>query len=69
MEAIFTHLKNQFLFQLDTLFESENPIEKPILNQLDSDGFINEFIIENKLTETDILLLGLAFVPHIKPDF
>lgn len=69
MENVFTYLKNQFVFQLDTLFQVENPMEKPVLNQLDSNGFINEFIIENNLTEIDILLLGLALIPHMKPDF
>jgi len=69
MNAIFDYLKNQLVFQLDKLFQAENPMEKPVLDQLDSDGFINEFIIQNKLTETDILLLALAFVPHLKPDF
>lgn len=69
MENIITHLKNQFVFQLDQLFQAENPMEKPVLKQQDSDGFISEFIIENNLTETDILLLVLALVPHIKPDF
>ncbi|MCD0470429.1 ATP-binding protein [Flavobacterium sp. JAS] len=69
MENVFTYLKNQFVFQLDTLFQADNPMEKPVLNQVDSNGFINEFIIENNLTETDILLLGLALVPHLKPDF
>jgi hypothetical protein len=69
MENVFTYLKNQFVFQLDALFQVETPMEKPVLNQLDSNGFINEFIIENNLTEIDILLLGLALAPHIKPDF
>lgn len=70
MENVFTYLKNQFTFQLDILFQAENPmVEKPVLNQLDATGFINEFIVENNLTETDILLLGLALAPHIKPDF
>ncbi|MBO9584847.1 MAG: ATP-binding protein [Flavobacterium sp.] len=69
METIFTYLKNQFVFQLDHLFQVENPMEKPILNQIDSNGFINEFIIEKNLTEIDTLLLGLALVPHLKPDF
>ncbi|MEN2399241.1 ATP-binding protein [Flavobacterium sp. MC2016-06] len=69
MEKVFAYLKNQFTFQLDTLFQVETPIEKPVLDQLDPNGFINEFIIENNLTETDLLLLGLAFIPHIKPDF
>lgn len=69
MENLFTYLKNQFVFQLDRLFQVENPMEKPVLNQLDSDGFIDEFIIENNLAEIDILILGLALVPHIKPDF
>ncbi|WP_264529074.1 ATP-binding protein [Flavobacterium sp. N502540] len=69
MENIFTYLKSQFIFQLDRLFQAENPTGKPVLNQLDSSGFINEFIIENNLTETDTLLLGLALVHHIKPDF
>ena len=40
-------------------------MEKPVLNKLDSDGFINEFIIENKLTEIDKLFLVLALVPYI----
>ncbi len=69
METIFDYLKNQFIFQLDQLFQAENPLEKPDLNQLDSNGFINEFIIENKLTQTDILLLSLALIPHVRPDF
>ena len=69
METIFDYLKNQFIFQLDQLFQAENPLEKPDLNQLDSNGFINEFIIGNKLTQTDILLLSLALIPHLKPDF
>jgi AAA+ superfamily predicted ATPase len=69
MENVFTYLKNQFVFQLDSLFQAENPMEKPVLNQVDSNGFINEFIIENNLTEIDTLLLGLALAPHVKPDF
>lgn len=69
MENVFTYLKNQFVFQLDNLFQAENPMEKPVLNQVDSNGFINEFIIENNLTEIDTLLLGLALAPHVKPDF
>lgn len=68
MENVFTYIKNQFVFQLDTLFQVENPMGKPVLNQIDSNGFINEFIIENNLTEIDILILGLALVPHVKPD-
>ncbi|KUJ62153.1 AAA family ATPase [Flavobacteriaceae bacterium CRH] len=69
MENVFTYLKNQFVFQLDNLFQVENPMEKPVLNQLNSSGFINEFIIENNLSAIDILLLGLALAPHLKPDF
>ncbi|WP_456314718.1 ATP-binding protein [Pseudomonas shirazensis] len=69
MKNTFNYLKKQFTFQLDQLFQVENPTEKPVLNRLDSGGFISEFIIENNLTEADILLLGLALVPHIKPDF
>jgi hypothetical protein len=69
MENLITHLKNQFVFQLDQLFKAESPMEKPVSTQQGSDGFISEFIIENNLTETDILLLVLALVPHLKPDF
>lgn len=69
MENLITHLKNQFVFQLDQLFKAESPMEKPVSTQQGSDGFISEFIIENNLTETDILLLVLALIPHIKPDF
>ncbi|WP_433763604.1 ATP-binding protein [Flavobacterium ginsenosidimutans] len=69
MENVFTYLKNQFVFQLDALFQAENPMAKPVFNQIDSNGFIDEFIIENNLSEIDILVLGLALVPHVKPDF
>lgn len=69
MENVFTYIKNQFVFQLDTLFQVENPTEKPVLDQTEANGFIDEFIIENNLAETDILILGLALVPHMKPDF
>ncbi|PXY39337.1 AAA family ATPase [Flavobacterium cheongpyeongense] len=69
MENVFTYLKTQFVFQLDTLFQVENPMDKPVLQQISSNGFINEFIIENNLAEIDILLLGLALAPHLKPDF
>ncbi|MEP6930359.1 MAG: ATP-binding protein [Flavobacterium sp.] len=69
MKNVFNYLKNQFVFQLDKLFQAENPTEKPVLNQLDSDGFISQFRIENNLTDTDVFLLGLALVPHVKPDF
>lgn len=69
MENVFSYLKTQFVFQLDALFQVENPMEKPVLNQIDQNGFINEFIIENNLTEIDILLLGLGLAPHLQPDF
>lgn len=69
MENVFTYIKNQFVFQLDTLFQVENPMEKPVLDQTEANGFIDEFIIENNLSEIDILILGLALVPHMKPDF
>ncbi|WP_163393642.1 ATP-binding protein [Flavobacterium limi] len=69
MENVFTYLKNQFVFQLDLLFQVEDAMEKPAGIPINSNGFISEFIIENNLTETDILLLGLALVPHVKPDF
>jgi AAA+ superfamily predicted ATPase len=69
MENTFTHLKNQFIYQLDTLFQVENPAEKPAFNQDYSNGFVNEFIIENNLSETDTLLLALALIPHLRPDF
>lgn len=69
MENVFSYIKNQFVFQLDTLFQAENPMGKPVLNQFDANGFLGEFIIENNLSEMDILILGLALVPHIKPDF
>ncbi|SCY47064.1 ATP-binding protein [Flavobacterium anhuiense] len=69
MENVFTYIKNQFVFQLDTLFQVENPTEKPFLDQTEANGFIDEFIIENNLSEIDVLILGLALVPHLKPDF
>lgn len=69
MENVFTFIKKQFEFQLDTLFQAEIPLEKPVLNQIDTNDFINVFIIENNLKEMDIFLLGLALVPHVKPDF
>lgn len=69
MNHLLTHLKAQFHHQLDALFQVENPLQKPVLSLADSDGFVAEFIIENNLSEMDSLLLALALVPHIKPDF
>ncbi|WP_166920249.1 ATP-binding protein [Flavobacterium poyangense] len=69
MRTLFEILKNQFIFQLDTLFQVENPTEKFVIGEPDSIGFVNEFIIENNVSETDTLLLALALVPNIHPDF
>lgn len=69
MESIFTYLKTQFNFQLDSLFQVEIPTQKPIFSQNGMDDFLSEFIIENQLSETDVLLLSLALIPHVKPDF
>lgn len=68
MNSLFNFLKDKLCYQLNTIFLVE---EKPELNsfEINSNGFVNEFLIENNLSETDILLLGLALVPHIKPDF
>lgn len=69
MQLLLQFLKTQFQFQLDTLFQAANPTEKPVFSQLETDAFVGEFIIENHLLETDILLLALALVPHVQPDF
>ncbi|HLP65751.1 ATP-binding protein [Flavobacterium sp.] len=69
MNYILNYLKAQFNFQLDALFQSENPTEKPVFSQLDTNTFVGEFIIENRLSETDVIVLALALVPHVKPDF
>lgn len=69
MQLILQFLKTQFQFQLDTLFQAPNPTEKPVFSQLETTSFVSEFIIENHLSETDILLLALALVPHVHPDF
>ncbi|MDR7209463.1 hypothetical protein [Flavobacterium piscis] len=69
MQLLLQFLKTQYQFQLDTLFQVANPTEKPVFSQLETDTFVSEFIIENHLSETDILLLALALAPHLKPDF
>jgi AAA+ superfamily predicted ATPase len=69
MENIFSYLKKQFIFQLDRAFLVENPSENPILENINSDGYLNKLIIENNLSPVDILLLALALAPHIQPNF
>jgi AAA+ superfamily predicted ATPase len=69
MENLFNYLKKQFIFQLDKVFLVENPSENPVLETLHSDDYLNKMILEKNLSPIDILLLGLAFVPHIQPNF
>lgn len=69
MKALFEYIKNQFIHQLDTAFEVENPIGKPIFKIPSTESHINSFISGNNLSEEDILLLGLALVPNVQPHF
>lgn len=69
MENVFEYLKKQFIHQLDTIFMVENPSQKPIFKKTKSKDAINKIIIENNLSDNDILLLGLALIPNILPSF
>jgi AAA+ superfamily predicted ATPase len=69
MQHIFNYLKNQFTYQLDQIFLVKNPSEKPILDSNNDQEYIDQLINEERLSETDILLLALALVPHIQPHF
>ena len=69
MENIFNFLKNQFVYQLNKVFLIENQTEKPLFQIGDPNIPLNKEIQEYQLKENDILLLALALVPHIQPNF
>ena len=69
MENVFTYLKNQFIYQLDRVFLVDNPAEKPVFELSNSDDYINQTITDLNLSDVEVLLLGLALVPHIQPSF
>ncbi len=69
MENIFNYLKKQFIFQLDKVFLVENPSPSPVLETINSEGYLNKLIIDNNLSPIDILVLALSLVPHIQPNF
>jgi AAA+ superfamily predicted ATPase len=69
MENIFEYLKLQLIYQLDKVFLIETPSEKPVFQKTNSQDTINKIIIEQDLTDYDILLLGLSLIPNIQPSF
>lgn len=69
MQNIINFLKNQFVYQLNNVFLIENQIEKPFFEIGDLNIPITKVIQQYQLEENDILLLALALVPHIQPNF
>jgi AAA+ superfamily predicted ATPase len=69
MENVFNYLKEQFIYQLDKVFLIENPSQKPVFKKTKTQGYINQLIQEQHLSDNDILLLGLTLVPNIQPNF
>jgi AAA+ superfamily predicted ATPase len=69
MENLFNYLKCQFIYQLDKVFMVENPTEKPLFERTKNDGFCSQFISKYNLSDNDVLVLGLALVPNIHPNF
>ena len=69
MENIFNFLKTQFVYQLNTVFLIENQIEKPVFEMGNTNSPMDKLIQQYQLEENDILLLALALIPHIQPNF
>lgn len=69
MEALFNFIKNQFIHQLDTAFGVENPLVKPSFEVPTTESHITTFIKDYNLSNDDVLLLGLALLPNIQPNF
>ncbi|CAA9197844.1 ATP-binding protein [Flavobacterium collinsii] len=68
MKNIKELLRYQLEIQMDKLFGSETKSNEPEYES-DKHSFVEAFIIENKLPHVEILLLGLALIPHIHPEF
>lgn len=69
MEALFNFIKNQFIHQLDTAFGVENPLARPSFEVPTTESHITTFIKDYNLSNDDVLLLGLALLPNIQPNF
>lgn len=69
MENIINFLKNRLVYQLNNVFLIENQNKKPLFEIGDLNIPINKVIQQYQLEENDILLLALALVPHIQPNF
>jgi hypothetical protein len=57
------------IYQLDNVFLVGNPSLRPSFEQSNEEGGTYKIINENHLSDQDILLLGLALVPHFQPNF
>jgi hypothetical protein len=68
MKNIKELLRYQLEIQMDKLFGSETKSNEPEYES-DKHSFVEAFIIENKLPHVEILLLALALIPHIHPEF
>ncbi|VXB29505.1 ATPase family associated with various cellular activities (AAA) [Flavobacterium sp. 9AF] len=69
MKNTLHFLKNQFVYQLNKVFLVEQPIEQPSFKAGSSISPLHQLIQQFELSETDILILALALVPHIQPNF
>ncbi|MFK7785627.1 MAG: ATP-binding protein [Crocinitomicaceae bacterium] len=73
MNDLFTYLGNYIRFRIETELGAETVTTQPTLPKLRKRGkksdSLQQFILEHKLTEEEILITTLAIVPHISAGF
>lgn len=68
MKELLKFLQEQILFQLNTIYAIDGAVA-PQLNMSNELDPMGQFAQDNKLNAPDLLLLTLALVPHVNPDF
>ncbi len=69
MKELLKFLEQQILFQFKTVFEPENEDMPPQLNLTGELDHLGKFAKDNNLNVPEMLMLTLALVPHVNPDF
>ncbi|CAM1358386.1 ATP-binding protein [Tenacibaculum xiamenense] len=64
----FNFLSEVIKYRLDKEF-GEGGAEQPIFEYRKGETYIDKFIIENNLSQEDTVILLLALIPHISPNF
>lgn len=69
MTIFIEFLSKKLHFELKKIFFQEFTDIEPQPISLQEDSFLGQFVKDFSLSTEDILLLSLALVPHVKPDF